>query len=143
MTDPTTTDAPSLTSDQLAILRHAIGEPTHADACHPDRVTRNYYFADCTNREGARLVDLGMMSEGGLAYGGRYYRVTPAGFDAVRRTLPTWHAWIVDTSLGSQVVYATTRSRARAHVISSITNAGAYSWRDAVREITSVRRAKP
>ena len=36
--------AASLTPDHLAILRHALGEPQHADACQPERVTRNFYL---------------------------------------------------------------------------------------------------
>ena len=137
MADDSTAATP--TPDHLAILRHALGEPQHADACQPERVTRNFYFADAQDAVCADLANLGLMEACDRVFDGRYYKVTPAGFDAVRRTLPRWRAWDVTTTLGSRVVYAATRSKARAQVVYTIMDAWSLSWAEAAREITSVR----
>lgn len=129
-----------LSARQHHLLRHAIGAPEHQAKCddpHRNHVAVNPGDTDC---EG--LVDAGLMRRGKNAGSWTdlvYYFVTEAGVEEVRKRLPYLRSYDVETEFGIDVVYAETRSKARASHVRAIQDGWDCSWLEAVGVIKSVR----
>ena len=128
-----------LTDHEYHMLHHAIGAPEHQAKC--DYPYRNSYVVDPPDEDCERLVRDGFMRRGRLFVRMQAYHVTAEGVEAVRTRLPRLKAWAVETEYGVDVVYAATRSAARAHYVRGIQDGWDCTWLQALRVIRSVRLA--
>lgn len=131
---------PELSAQQYHLLHHAIGAPEHQAEC--DEPYRNHCAVRPGDPDCESLVDAGMMRRGEKAVSWTdlvYYFVTDAGVEEVRKRLPYLRSYDVETEFGVDVVYAETRSKARAAYVRGIQDAWDCSWLEAVAAIMSVR----
>jgi len=131
----------SFTDRQRDLLLHALGRPWH-QAVNP---YRNNFATDPCDPEWDTMVGLGMAKHGSSIPGGLcYYHVTDEAQRAVLATLPKFRKYEIRVRNfdGPSVVWAGSRSKAKAEVISNLRECGyCETFKTGAEMIESVRLA--